>query len=173
MQDQSTTTPAGARREAINAMMMDFSNRLRSSATLRPRLIELVRLRIAFHNQCRWCMSMRYGSAVDDGLSETLVCSLQQPADDPELSAAEKAALAFADRFATDHLSIDAKMLAGLREHFTEDELADLGALAACFTGFGRMGTVFDGGETLPVGDRKTDGSRLVPWGVHEPFVVR
>lgn len=162
-----------SRRDTINALMQGFSEQVRSTAKLRPRLIELVRLRIAFHNQCRYCMSMRYGSALDDGLTEAQVCSLERPSEDPDLTAAEKAALAFADRFATDHLSIDAKMLAGLREHFDADEIADLGALAACFTGFGRMGAVFDGGEALPVGERRADGTRLAPWGVQGPIVVR
>lgn len=161
------------RRDALSARIQAFSQELQAGATLRPRLIELVRLRIAFHNQCRYCMSMRNGRALDDGLTEALVCSLEKPAEDPHLSAAEKAALAFADRFATDHLSIDAALLARLREHFDEDELADLGALAACFTGFGRMGAVFDSGAVLPVGVRKADGSRLAPWGVPQPLVVR
>jgi AhpD family alkylhydroperoxidase len=174
MQDESSSIQAAStRRDTINILMQAFSEQLRSTARLRPRLIELVRLRIAFHNQCRYCMSMRYGKALDDGLTEAQVCSLERPAEDPDLTAEEKAALAFADRFATDHLSIDAQMLAGLREHFDADELSDLGALAACFTGFGRMGAVFDGGEALPVGSRRADGTRLAPWQVQKPIVVR
>lgn len=161
------------RQETLNARIQAFSAELRQGARLPPRLIELLRLRIAFHNQCRYCMSMRYGAALDDGLTENLVCSLEKPADDPDLTSAEKAALAFADRFATDHLAIDAAMLAGLRQHFDADALADLGALAACFTGFGRMGAVFDGGEDLPVGPRKADGAKLAPWEVGAPVVVR
>jgi AhpD family alkylhydroperoxidase len=162
-----------ARRQALNARIQNFSQSLRESAKLRPRVIELVRLRIAFHNQCRYCMSVRNGVALDDGLTEAMVCSLEKPVDDPTLSAAEQAALAFADRFANDHLAIDAAMLARLREHFDEDEVMDLGALAASFVGFGRMGAVFDGGETLPVGAKPADGSRLAPWNVREPLVVR
>ena len=56
-----------------------------STGTLSPRLVELVRLRIAFHNQCRSCMSVRYQSAIDDGLTEDLVCSLEQPAEADDL----------------------------------------------------------------------------------------
>lgn len=160
-------------RERLNGRIQAFSASLRESAALPPRLIELVRLRIAFHNQCRYCMSVRYGAALDDGLTEPLVCSLQQPADAPDLSPAEKTALAFADRFATDHLSIDKPLLERLREHFDADQLADLGALAACFTGFGRMGAVFDGGEALPVGPRRDDGGHLAPWEVSAPLVQR
>src|ERR1700722_14657181 len=44
---------------------------------LSRRLLELVRLRLAFHNQCRSCMAMRFQAAVDDGLSEDLVASLE------------------------------------------------------------------------------------------------
>lgn len=61
---------------------------LQASGTLPPRLVELVRLRIAFHNKCRSCMSVRYQSAIDDGLTEGLVCSLEQPADADDLSPA-------------------------------------------------------------------------------------
>ena len=87
--EPSSAAPGSTRRDTINAMMQVFSEQLRSSAKLRPRLIELVRLRIAFHNQCRYCMSMRYGSALDDGLTEAQVCSLERPAEDPDLTAAD------------------------------------------------------------------------------------
>jgi AhpD family alkylhydroperoxidase len=164
---------AASRREELNLRIQAFSAELRQQTRLRPRLVELLRLRIAFHNQCRPCMSVRYGAALDDGLSGSAVCSLERPEEAPDLSATEKAVLAFADRFATDHLAIDAALLARLREHLDEAELAELGALAACFVGFGRMGAVFDGGEDWPVGPRRADGSRLAPWEVGEPLVLR
>ena len=47
-----------------------FSCTAQQGRKLPRRLVELVRLRIAFHNQCRSCMAMRYQSAVDDGLTE-------------------------------------------------------------------------------------------------------
>ena len=161
------------RREELNGRIQAFSNGLRQGTKLPQRLRELVRLRSAFHNQCRPCLSSRYGAAVDEGLTEGLVCSLDRPAEAADLSEAEKAALAFADRFATDHLSIDAALLDELRGHLGADGLADLGALAASFGGFGRMGAVFDGGEAWPVGPRKADGGRLAPWEVTEPLVIR
>src|SRR5690349_3773678 len=45
--------------------------------TLRRRLLEMLRLRIAFHNQCRSCMAMRTEASLADGLTEDLVCSLE------------------------------------------------------------------------------------------------
>src|SRR5262245_11256541 len=104
---------------------------LQSTGTLAPRLVELVRLRIAFHDQCRSCMSVRYQSAIDDGLTEGVVCSLEQPADADDLSPAERSALRYADLFATDHLSIDDAVYDGLRRHFTEGELVELGVHCA------------------------------------------
>ena len=56
-----------------------FGAALKQFAVLPARLRELVRLRIAFHNQCRSCMAMRYADAVDDGVTEELVCSLERP----------------------------------------------------------------------------------------------
>ena len=50
---------------------------------LPDRLLELVRLRIAFFNQCRTCMAIRYPGAVADGLTEDLVCSLEKPYEAP------------------------------------------------------------------------------------------
>src|SRR5712675_2309004 len=104
---------------------------LQASGTLPPRLVELVRLRIAFHNKCRSCMSVRYQSAIDDGLTEGLVCSLEQPADADDLSPAERSALRFADMFPTDHLSIDDTVYEDLRRHFTEDKLVEVGVHCA------------------------------------------
>src|SRR5438552_944448 len=41
-----------------------FAASLWQHRTLPRRLIELVRLRVAFHNQCRSCMAIRYRSAL-------------------------------------------------------------------------------------------------------------
>ena len=54
---------------------MAFAGGLKIHRELPERLIELVRLRVAFHNQCRSCMAIRYKDAIEDGLTEDLVCS--------------------------------------------------------------------------------------------------
>ena len=68
------------------------------------RPLDLVRLRIAFHNQCRSCMSIRFSSAVDNGVDDELVCSLERPTEWLVLTNADRVALKYADMFATDHL---------------------------------------------------------------------
>ena len=133
------------------------------SGTLPPRLLELVRLRIAFHNQCRSCMSVRYQSAVDDGLTEDAVCSLERPADAPDLSEAERAALKFADLFATNHLAIDESIYDELRRYLTEDELVELGMHCAVSLGVGRLTATWDVTDDVPEAFRSGD-DRVTPW---------
>lgn len=144
---------------------------LKKDRTLSERLLELVRLRIAFHNQCRSCMAMRYRDAIDDGLTEDLVCSLEKPTEAPDLSAAEKAALAFADRFANNHLSIDEHIYDGLREHFTEGQLVELGIWVAYCVGFGRLAATWDMIETLPTRFQDKSQGTVAPWSA-APVVV-
>jgi AhpD family alkylhydroperoxidase len=151
-----------ARRPEVAGSLGAVIGALRETGTLPPRLVELVRLRIAFHNQCRSCMSLRYQSAVDDGLTEDAVCSLERPAEAPDLSAAERSALHYADLFATDHLSIDDAVYTELRQHFTEDELVELGVHCAYAVGFGRLTATWNVTEDLPEGFAAA--GRVAPW---------
>jgi AhpD family alkylhydroperoxidase len=137
---------------------------LQANGTLSPRLVELVRLRIAFHNQCRSCMSVRYQSAIDDGLTEDAVCSLEQPAQAEDLSAAERSAVRFADLFATNHLAIDDAVYDDLRRYFSEDELVELGVHCAYALGMGRLTATWDVTDDLPEAFRSTPDSPLAPW---------
>jgi len=137
---------------------------LQASGILPPRLVELVRLRIAFHNQCRSCMSVRYQSAIDDGLTEDAVCCLEQPSDADDLSPAERSAVRFADLFATDHLSIDDSVYDGMRRYFTEDELVELGVHCAYAVGMGRLTATWDVTDDLPDAFRSPSNSPLAPW---------
>ncbi len=146
--------------EALGAL----NGALKSTRTLPPRLLELVRLRIAFHNQCRSCMSVRYQSAIDDGLTEDAVCSLERPADAPDLSDAERAALGFADLFATNHLAIDDTVYDDLRRHFSEDELVELGVHCAIAVGIGRLTATWDVSDDLPEAFRSGTQGPLAPW---------
>jgi len=142
---------------------LDWVTALRTKSVLPGRLVELVRLRVAFHNQCRSCMAMRYSTALEDGLDQDLVCSLEKPQESDDLTDAEKAALALADRFATDHLSVDDALFARLREHFGEQEVMELLFQVATFVGYGRMGAVLAMTDDLP--DEYADqGAVLAPW---------
>jgi AhpD family alkylhydroperoxidase len=161
-----------AHRPEIAAAFAAVVEAINRSGTLPRRLIELIRLRIAFHNQCRICMSMRYSDAIHDGLTEGMVCSLEKPADAEDLSAAERAALRFADLFATDHLSIDDAVYDDLRQYFTEGELVEIGYNCAVDVGLGRITATWDVTDHLPEGFRRPYDERVTPWD-NQPAIIR
>ena len=143
--------------------LMQFGRALKLSRSLPERLVELVRLRIAFFNQCRSCMAIRYSDAVADGLTEDLVCSLEHPQEASDLTQAEKSAIRFGELMATDHLSINDATFADLRKHFSEAEIVELGMTCAFFVGFGRLAATWHMVEDLPEAFRTTDA--IAPWG--------
>ncbi|MBJ7336813.1 carboxymuconolactone decarboxylase family protein [Mycolicibacterium sp.] len=132
---------------------------LAHEGSLPPRLIELVRLRIAFFNQCRSCMALRYDS---DTVDENAVCSLERPEEAVDLTAAEKSALRFAELLATDHLAIDDDVYADLRKYFTEAQLVELGTAAALNVGMGRLAATWK--VTDHVDPRYAQEGAVSPW---------
>jgi AhpD family alkylhydroperoxidase len=141
-----------------------YRDALEEEGTLPARLVELLRIRLAYHNQCRSCMAVRYRSGVEAGVTEELVCSLERPAEAPDLTPAERAALRFADLLATDHLAIDDTVYDGLRQHFDEGEIVELGLRCARTIGFGRLNATWLNIDYLPEPFQQADGV-LTPWG--------
>ena len=143
--------------------LMQFGRALKLNRALPERLIELVRLRVAFFNQCRSCMAIRYTDAVADGLTEDLVCSLAKPHEADNLSDAEKAAIRFGELMATDHLAIGDAIYGDLRRHFSEAEIVELGMTVAFFVGFGRLAATWNMVEELPAVFQTA--ASIAPWG--------
>lgn len=161
-----------AHRPDIAAGLGAVTEAINHQGTLPRRLVELIRLRIAFHNQCRSCMAIRYTEAVDDGVTEDLVCSLERPADAPDLTDAERAALRFADLFATNHLAIDDAVYDDLRRYFTEGELVEIGLNCAIDLGVGRLTATWDVTDDLAPGFQRPYDERATPWQTAEPLIV-
>ena len=110
-------------------------------------------------------MAMRYADAVDDGVTEDLVCSLEKPDVAEDLTAAEKVALRFADLLATRHLAVDDRLYAELALHFSEKEIVELGMLSAMCVGYGRLSATWQMHEDLPQRFQVDDGGLVTPWG--------
>lgn len=144
--------------------MMAFGGALKVHRDLPERLVELVRLRVAFHNQCRSCMAIRYEDAINDGVTEELVCSLEKPMEADNLTDAEKIAIRYGELMATNHLAIDDDIYAELAKHFTEKQIVELGMTVAFFVGFGRLAATWHMVEELP--ESFQDASEpMTPWG--------
>lgn len=137
--------------------------RIRAGGVLPFRLIELIRLRISFHNQRRVCIAQRYTVAAGDNLDEGLICSLGKPHEAPALSESERVALAFADRMATEHLTVSDATFDELRRHYPDTELMDLCFHIAWYDGFGRMNAVLEVDPLDRLGYLNTPGERLTP----------
>lgn len=148
-----------------------FVGALRAPGLTSPRLRELLRLRVAFHNQCRSCMALRYDDGAQEGVDEDLVCQLAAPEEAPDLTDAERAALEFADRLATDHLSISDATFDRLREHYTEPEIVEIGLHVATYVGFGRLSSAWDMVDDLPEAFRDRDAP-VTPWNQDDVVAV-
>ena len=152
---------------------ISFGAAMVTNRTLPERLIELLRLRVAFHNQCRSCMAIRYRAAHNE-VSETDVCSLEQPEEAETLDDRERLAVELGDRFACDHLSIDEAFFAALKDLFSEAEIMELLMHCALYVGVGRLAAVLDMTAGLPQGfDLPFSAEHSVSPTSGEPVVVR
>ena len=150
---------------------LQFGAAVTMNRTLPERLIELMRLRIAFHNQCRSCMAIRYSSAAGT-FTEDDVCSLEQPAEADNLDERERLAIEFGERFATNHLSIDDEYFERLKGLFSEAEIIELMLHCALYVGMGRLAALLDMTEELPAGFQQPFGEPVPPTA-DEPIRVR
>jgi len=154
--------------------MMAFAGSLKRNRTIPEKLVELVRLRVAFHNQCRSCLAIRYTDSLNDGLTEDLVCSFERPMEAEGLTDAEKIAIRFGELMATNHLAIDDEFYDRLREHFTEPQIVELGLNIALFVGVGRLAATLNMIEELPTEFQEAEYGKetLSPWN-NASIVVR
>ena len=156
----------------ISKGIVALGGALKTHRSLPDRLVELVRLRVAFHNQCRSCMAIRYQDGVEAGIDEDLVCSLDKPQEAEDLSDAEKAAIEYGELFATNHLAINDSVYDNLRKYFSEEEIVELSITVAWFVGMGRLAATYHMVEELPEAFQNDDTNQLTPWN-EESIVVR
>jgi alkylhydroperoxidase family enzyme len=112
------------------------SDMAEDAARLSPRVKELVRLRIATLNGCQTCKAARLAP---DSIPESEATGIDGYEGSEAYSPAEKAAVAFAERLALDHHSIDEAAILGLREHFDDGQILELMMMAGQYIGFGRV----------------------------------
>jgi AhpD family alkylhydroperoxidase len=102
------------------------------------KLKEMCRIRISVAHKCGYCSTVRSNVARGEGLDEDLVNDLLN--EGAKLSPREKAALEYADHFKSGDEAIDSDAVYdGLRRHFSEEEIIELGMLCAQTVGVGRL----------------------------------
>lgn len=113
----------------------DVYGRLRFENHLGPRLTELVRIAVAQTTRCEVCMAGRHPSAVEAGLTEELVAEIGE-SERRAMTEAEHAAVAYARKLATDHLSVTEADKIELRRWFTPEQVVELSLLCVmCLVG--------------------------------------
>jgi AhpD family alkylhydroperoxidase len=143
--------------------MLAFGTALLSNCPLSPRTQELVRLRLAYLNQCDLCIFMRYISAREDGLTEDHVRQLKDHQNAPDFTEAEKATLAYVDLTMRDPQSITQRTFDDLGRFYSTKEIVELSALIAFYDGFGRLEAILDPVELLP-GSYQDPSVERTPW---------
>ena len=143
----SSTIPVQiwAHRPAVAAAWLGALEEMHLRSCLPERLRELVRLRIASITTCQACMLARKSDTVTE---EDLACLA---ADHPRFTAAERAALRYAELFAGDYLAIDEALFASLAQHFNTEQIVELNLFCALMLAGGRMTYVQRGYEDAAV----------------------
>jgi len=104
-------------------------------------------MRIAQLNDCPVCLTFRADS-VKERVDEDVYVHVAEHATSGLYSDQERLAIAYAERFAVDHLSIGDDFFAELRRVFTDPEILDLTICLSAFLGLGRLLRVLDIEET-------------------------
>lgn len=99
---------------------------------------EVARMRIAQLNSCSACSTFRAPSVLEAGVSEDLYEHVADAASYTGYTDRQRLAVEYAERFATDHSSIDDDMMDRLRAAFSDSEVLDLTMCVAVYLGLGR-----------------------------------
>ena len=99
-------------------------------------------MRIARINDCVACSDFRAQSVLDAGVPPDLYDNVAAYASYPGYAPRQRLAIEYAERFATDHASIDGAFFDRLRASFSDEEIPDLTLCVAGFLGLGRSLTV-------------------------------
>jgi alkylhydroperoxidase family enzyme len=143
----SSTIPVQiwAHRPGVAAAWLGALEEMHLRSCLPERLRELVRLRIASITTCQACMVARKSDTVTD---EDLA---RLSAEHPRFTAAERAALRYAELFAGDYFAIDEALFATLAEYLDTAQIVELNLYCALMLAGGRMTYVQRGYEDVPV----------------------
>jgi len=114
---------------------------------------EMARLRNARVTDCRFCRSVRFSTARDEGLGEDVVDEIRDGYQTSDaLTPRQRATLRWTDAFLRAPHDVDDALRAEMLRHFTPAELVELTAGLALFMGFSKIAVALDQmPEDLPV----------------------
>jgi AhpD family alkylhydroperoxidase len=128
------------RNPKAGAAWVEYWNKLLYHGVLPHKLKEMCRIKISVAHQCGYCSTVRSHVAKAEGLTEDLVTQLLDYESSTQFSEREKAALRYADAFKKGEHAIDSdEIFAQLHEHFSDEEIIELGLFCAETDGVGKF----------------------------------
>lgn len=129
------------RPELMQTVLSHYATFL-TTGTLSTRLKELVRLCTADAIRCSsYCVNIRLATGKEAGVTEEDVAAARA-LDETRLPPDEIAALRYAGDFVRNPRGLEDNY-AELKEHFTDEQIVELGIACATFMGFGNMVVAF------------------------------
>ncbi|MCU0310514.1 MAG: carboxymuconolactone decarboxylase family protein [Acidimicrobiales bacterium] len=127
---------------AIGAAAGGFSAATYADSSLPLREFEAARYRIAQINDCQLCLTWRSERGDAGPVGEELYAEVEQWRTATGLTARERLAAEYAERYALDHRNLDADFWGRLRSEFSDDEIVELTLCMAQWLGLGRLNQV-------------------------------
>ncbi len=129
-----------ALRPEYAAPALAMKRAVKFDSILGPRTREAVRYRIAQINGCLLCQGYRANDAREDGFSDEDYASIADPlARQQRFYRRDLLAVDYAERFITNHHSLDDEYFEKLHKFFTDPEIVDLTFFIGRFLAFGRL----------------------------------
>lgn len=131
-----------AHRPELMETVLDHYATFLTTGTLSTRLKELVRLVTADAIRCSsYCVNIRLATGLEAGVTEEDIAAARA-LDASRLPADEIAALRYAGDFVRNPRGLEDDY-AELKEHFSDEQIVELGIACATFMGFGNMVVAF------------------------------
>ncbi|HET7584544.1 MAG TPA: carboxymuconolactone decarboxylase family protein [Gemmatimonadaceae bacterium] len=118
--------------------MLGLERYVRESG-LEHSLLHLVKMRASQINGCAYCLDMHSKDARADGETEQRLYVLNAWREAPFYTPRERAALAWTEAVTRIGDGVSDELLASVREHFNEKELADLTMAIVAINGWNRL----------------------------------
>ena len=137
----------------LGTAMAKFTNAVYTKGRLPLRMREGARIMLAYANECVVCQNTRDADGEANGVDEEFYDHAAQWRTWPGYSDAERIAMEFAHRFATDHLELrdDEDFWERAGRHISDELMTDLAISCAAWVGMGRMLRTLDIGQTCKI----------------------
>ena len=127
-------------RSKVGTGWVEYWNKVLYQRVLPHKLKEMCRIKISVAHQCGYCSTVRSNVAKAEGLTEETINALAAYETSKHFTPREKAALRYADLFKQGEHAIDKDgVYRDLSEHFSDEEIIELGLLCAQTDGVGKL----------------------------------